>query len=92
MSWTITHDHLENENVAIYGPSSISNEDLAALKAGKGHAFKLYDGDGGLMLSGKSTDNDSEDAFGPLDDYGEPAYGCTSIAYRRNNGGPFTTL
>tara|TARA_R110002096_G_scaffold70381_1_gene168781 strand:+ start:315 stop:590 length:276 start_codon:yes stop_codon:yes gene_type:complete len=86
MAWKISYDHFDKEAVNIYGPSSISDKDLAYLKSGKGYQFEMRDDDGGLMLSGKSTDNDSDAAFGPLDDYGEPAYGCTTIAYRQLGG------
>lgn len=93
MAWRINYTYDDGKEMAnIYGPSSISDKDLAALKDGKGYPFKMYDDDGELMASGKSLDNDSEDAFGPLDDYGGPALGCTTIAYRPKSGGPFKII
>tara|TARA_R110000824_G_scaffold213240_2_gene399530 strand:+ start:320 stop:601 length:282 start_codon:yes stop_codon:yes gene_type:complete len=93
MAWRINYTYDDGkEMVNIYGPSSISDKDLAALKDGKGYPFKMYCDDGELMASGKSLDSDSEEAFGPLDDWGEPSLGCTTIAYRPKGGGPFETL
>jgi hypothetical protein len=45
-----------------------------------GFQFRLCDDDGVPYFYGWSATNDDEDAFLPLDDYGE-AYGCTYIEY-----------
>ncbi len=93
MAWRINYTYDDGKEMAnIYGPSSMSDEEYDALKDGKGFPFKMYDDDGELMASGKSLDNDSEEAFGPLDDWGEPSFGCTTIPYRPKGGGPFETL
>mgnify|MGYP003153527171 CR=1 FL=1 len=74
MAWRINYTYDDGKEMAnIYGPSSMSDEDLAALKDGKGFPFKMYDDDGELMASGKSLDNDSEEVdpsrpFSPAED------------------------
>lgn len=47
--------------------------------------FQLRDDDDNLYFEGASTDNDSEAAFEPLDEFGV-AYGCTNILYRNEKG------
>lgn len=44
------------------------------------YKFRCCDDDGEWYFKGLSTDNNSEEAFAPLDDIGE-AYGCTYIEY-----------
>ena len=45
------------------------------------HYFELYDDDKILYAKGYSNDNQNEDLFEPLDDWGA-GYGCTGIKYR----------
>ena len=48
------------------------------------YTFKMYDGDGELYYTGRmiTDEGKTEEAyFGPLDDYGMPNAGCTSIRY-----------
>jgi len=81
-AWIVTKDCLENETMFAAGPSGVDDADIEALKKGKGAAFKLYDDDGELYLTGRFLgDKNSEEAFGPLDDFGMPGYGCTGIKY-----------
>lgn len=68
--------------VNVVGPRSISDETLARLKAGEGKRFKMYDDDNTLYYEGRAIDCD----FEPLDHYGMPNAGCTSIWYAGANG------
>ena len=43
--------------------------------------FELYDDDDILYAKGYSNDNQNEDLFKPLDEWGA-GYGCTGIKYR----------
>lgn len=90
-AWLIWYDHLDDEDCKILGPRNITAGQIESLEEGHGTEFRLYDDDGELYLSGLFLgDIDSEDAFGPLDDYGMPAAGCTEIRYQRD--GRFVTL
>lgn len=53
--------------------------------------FRLLDDDGVVYAYGVSTDDSSEDAFAPLDDY-SGAYGCTEIQYKNPQTGVYETL
>ena len=71
----------------LMGPSGISQEHVDLLRLGDGIKFHLFDDDGNLMYEGRFLgDSESEDGFGPLDDFGTPNAGCTYIKYLRLNG------
>lgn len=101
-AWIITRDYLAEQSASddnragVIGPSAATDEQVAALKVdGKPEsstAFRMYDDDGELYYSGYYLgDPTSEDAFGPLDDFGAPDSGCTEIRYRQPDG-KWTTL
>lgn len=78
--WKITHDILENgKNVDI---RSCDYDEVEKDKLI--HRFRLLDGDGEVYYEGLSDDCDSENAFAPLDDFGEGHAGCTEIQYLLN--------
>jgi hypothetical protein len=88
-------------NVA--GPSDANEVQLAHLRKGGGSAFRMYDDDGQLNLSGriivedggfviKPWDADEFAAFGPLNDYGMGGYGCTELRYPMGDNGAWKTL
>jgi hypothetical protein len=90
--WLITKDHLaegpdDHSCEGISGPRNLSDEMEASLRAGNGRAFRMYDDDGELYVSGRiiTTDAadplDSEWVMAPLDDYGDGGLGCTEIRY-----------
>jgi len=56
------------------------------------YTFRIYDDDGELYFEGKSDDNESEDAFSPLDEYAMPNYGATEIHYKNKTGRGFSLL
>lgn len=90
--WIITHDHFvespeEPNAVGTIGPRDIAPKVRASLEAGAGVPFKMYDDDQLLMYEGRFLgDPASEAAFGPLDDFGMPNVGCTSIHYANAEG------
>lgn len=45
------------------------------------YEFRMLDGDDEIYYYGLSNDNDSEEAFSPLDDFGLGNAGCTEIQY-----------
>ena len=45
------------------------------------HRFRLLDDDGQVYGEGVANSCDDEKAFGPLDDFGEGAWGCTAVEY-----------
>lgn len=87
-AWLITKDYLFDENfdhkssVGVCGPSTATDEQIASLKRGEGIPFRMYSDDGDLDYEGLFWGcAKSEDAFGPLDDYGTPNAGSTRIKY-----------
>jgi hypothetical protein len=96
-AWVITQD-LDNpydedpdqlglpSRVGVAGPSAAADEDiLRALN--NGAFFRLLDDDGNSYYIGRcwSSDGpDSDDMFGPLDDYGRADVGAIEIQYRDN--------
>lgn len=96
-AWQVTYDHLDHRRADVSGPSNASQELLAELAEAVilGRSswkpeddvewFRMYDGDGILYYTGVRTGqpdpHGSEGGFEPLDDYGTPNAGCTSISY-----------
>lgn len=90
-AWIIDVDHTEDagsehNEMGTTGPNWASDEHVAKLTAnlGFGRMFRMYDADGELYYSGRLIDGrDDRDVewFGPLDDFGRPNAGCTSIEY-----------
>lgn len=96
-AWQITYDHLDHRRDDTSGPRNADENLLAKLAAAVilGRArwqpgddvewFRMYDDDGNLyytgVLTGQPDPCGSEGGFEPLDDYGTPNAGCTSIKY-----------
>lgn len=91
MAWIITEDKTAqagtkegtNENaVGVSGPSNSKfNWDIAR-KNFPVHEFRMADDDGEIYYHGKAT----RVSFEPLDDFGEPNAGCTSIQFKQEDG------
>lgn len=45
------------------------------------YKFRMKDDDNEVLYHGAADSNDDEKAFAPLDDFGRPNAGCTSIEY-----------
>jgi hypothetical protein len=97
--WIITEDKLTEiegktatiifgkSKIGVMGPSTISDETKAKLLAGEGSKFRMKDDDNNVYYVGRLVgDADSEEGFSPLDDFGTPDAGCTSIEYLKDNG------
>lgn len=87
--WIITRDYISDpkydktSNVGTMGPRNLSDEIMARLKNGEGKLFKMFDDDGEHYYSGRIIMNEEvHTGFEPLDDFGTPDAGCTSIKYR----------
>lgn len=76
MAWQITKTFLDGESSAM---SRGFNKHAAKAT----HRFRMYDDDGTCYFEGLST---SDSSFAPLDDYGTPGYGCTTMSYWEQRG------
>ena len=85
MAWIIDKDLIAepgaepgtNDNaVGVMGPRSYRG-DGSELK----HRFRMLDDDGKVYYEGRCSSDNDDNALGPLDDFGEPNAGCTTIQY-----------
>jgi hypothetical protein len=92
-AWLVDYDHLDHKPVRVLGPRDITDGQEQALARGEGVRFRLLDGDGIVYYTGRFLgDAESEDGFGPLEDYGTPDSGCTGIQYRNPATGQWEAL
>lgn len=84
-AWVITWVNLEildAKEKGTQGPRTIGPDQERQLATGHGHQFRMRDDDGNELYRGRYLgDPASEDAFGPLWDFGGPNAGCTEIQY-----------
>ncbi len=93
-AWTIDVDHIaddvpapsNNNAVGMTGPRHAPDILLKTLNAGNGIPFRMHDDDGTLYYEGRIVCTDDATMFEPLDDFGMPKAGCTTIEYRGSNG------
>jgi len=74
--WKITKDHIGTDSKGICGPSDTGND--LAITDNREH-FVMKDDDGETYYEGEIYGDFN--GFEPLDDYGTPNAGCTSIFY-----------
>jgi hypothetical protein len=80
--WIITRDMFTGgDDMGVTGPQWIATDIKLRLEAGEGRNFRLKDDDGNVCYYGRYIGPDTEELFGPLDDFGEPNAGCTMIEY-----------
>lgn len=81
MAWIIDIDNIADETKT--APCNANAKGLSGPRGYKGdgseltHKFRMYDDDGELYYEGRCD----EESFGPLDDFGKPNAGATSIEY-----------
>jgi len=100
--WIITKDHYPegregtNSNAkGMSGPSHIHAGMFERLQTeGQGEEFRMLDDDGNLYYEGRLLGDPAAgvSGFEPLDDFGAPNAGCTSIQYRNADTGKWETL
>ena len=89
--WKITKEFELNEFGEIYHTKDVNitskdfTENVELIER-----FRLLDGDGYVYFEGVSNDSETDIAFAPLDDFGEPDSGCVEIQYFRD--GKWETL
>jgi hypothetical protein len=81
--WIITKDYYaeryqEKSSVGTMGPHDISPKIQEQLTKGEGIKFRLLDDDNELLAEGLQIEGDT-DGFAPLDDFGMPNWGCTTL-------------
>ena len=80
------------ERVGVSGPSTATDEEILRALT-EGDFFRILDDDGHPYYIGRcwcEDGTDSEDGFGPLDDWGRADVGATDIQYRKD--GKWETL
>lgn len=102
MAWIIDRDVLAEQDspdqrakpgtyenaVGIVGPSTYKG-DGSELK----YKFRMLDDDGELYYEGRCSSCDDDNALGPLDDFGTPNAGATTIQYwQAGKGGGWKNL
>ena len=79
--WRITEDKLHEKDPEIFEKSSVGvcshNYDGRKLE----YRFRMKDDDDEIYYYGEANSCDDDKAFNPLDDFGMPDSGCTSIEY-----------
>lgn len=83
-AWMITRDILDDIPAKVIGPGTAPVALVQRLTAGEGQPFRLFDDDGELYYEGRIIGE--FDGFEPLDDYGMPNAGCTSIQLQTEKG------
>jgi hypothetical protein len=83
--WIITKDIIDGGNCERTCSRDYDGSELS-------FPFRMFDDDDNLYYEGLSDDNDSEEAFAPLDDFGMGNAGCTSIQYKNLKSGLWETL
>lgn len=82
MGWIIDVDHDADKTAK--APSNANAVGMIGPRAYKGdgselhNKFRMLTDDREVVYEGRSGDNSD---FGPLDDFGQPNYGCTIIQY-----------
>lgn len=91
-AWIIDEDLVaDGDNVGIKGPANADERLVDGLADGQGAVFMLSDDDHVPYYLGRlirwpletpgGDELDDEDLFGPLDDFGTPSAGCTTVHY-----------
>lgn len=82
--WKIDAAYLDREKevFSARGPGGMNEESFDFTRETPGvQLFRMYDGDGELLLEGYIKPGEDYSGFEPLDDYGEGDSGCATISY-----------
>lgn len=89
--WLITQDYFPESwspsRIGLTGPRAATPEQIEGIKDGVDGSFeefKMFDDDKNLYFEGRISGD--YEGFEPLDDFGMPDSGCTSIWYRQGDG------
>ena len=87
-AWAITKDHLVDQLVGTVGPVNSPLDFAEIIKHYSRQYFKMRDDDDNLYYEGYYVclDEEFDDPFAPLDDFGTPNAGAVHIAYRQEDG------
>ena len=89
-AWAITKDHIENGvTEGLTGPANGELDYNAIVTHPHKQKFRMLDDDGELYYEGYLVGGDG---FEPLDDFGMPGAGCTTIQYKNKNTGAWEDL
>ncbi|MCX7394475.1 MAG: hypothetical protein NTW75_10155 [Planctomycetales bacterium] len=77
--WTLTTEYTDDPLALRHCSCNYDEAKASLLK----YPFRLLDDDGGVYYEGLSDDDSSQEAFAPLDDFGEGYAGCVTIEYFR---------
>ena len=93
-AWVITTDEIgEGEDEGVIGPRGTRFTREFIENHPRSRRFRMFDGDGQLYYQGVFIDlNEQHSMFEPLDDFGAPNAGCTSIEYQDANTGEWERL
>jgi hypothetical protein len=91
-AWIITRDYYSDHswgcasNKGLFGPASLSFEEMKQIESNsKGCPFRMRDDDGELYFEGLLY-GEHTTGFEPLEDFGMPDSGCTTIEYVNGQG------
>jgi len=88
-AWFIDHveDDIGADEIGTIGPRHADPKLVERLvHEGAGDTFRMTDDDGEVYYVGRIILDDNTSGFEPLDDFGMPNAGCTSIEYREKTG------
>lgn len=92
MAWMIYKDLIADPKakpgtnfnaVGVMGPRGFNGKDTSKLT----HRFRMLDDDGEVYYEGCCDSCDDDNALGPLDDFGMPNAGCSTIQYWESGKG-----
>ena len=90
--WKITRDYLAEQNNDTPDTPESCDWDEAKSKLIELFKFRMLDADEEIYCAGVSSSCDDDNAFAPLDDYGDGALGCVEIQYLNPVNGEYETL
>ena len=93
-AWTITSckEELVGKHRNVVGPAGATMDWREIRSHPLRQRFRMLDDDGTILFYGFLVEQGEDDGFQPLDDFGQPGFGCTEIHYRPRHGGEWERL